>query len=84
MSEINCGVSAFPGEQGEDKNGKWNQTWDPGMTIRDCFAAKALAPLISGYIKTMACQTGAIDADHCAIMAYKHADAMLRAREGKP
>ena len=76
MSEINYGGSAFPGEQGEDKNGKWNQTWDPGMTIRDYFTAAALTGLLSN--------TG-VSQPHkgAAEFAIRAADAVLKAREGK-
>ena len=39
MSEpINDGGPAFPGEQGHTPSGSWNQTWEPGMTLRDWFA----------------------------------------------
>jgi hypothetical protein len=34
--------SAFPTEQGTDPNGCWNQTWEPGMTMREYFASMAL------------------------------------------
>jgi len=29
------GGSAFPSEQGETSEGLWNQTYDPGMSLRD-------------------------------------------------
>lgn len=32
---------AFPAEQHETQDGNWNQTFDPGMTMHDYFAAHA-------------------------------------------
>ena len=49
---------------------------NPGMSLRDYFAAQALAGLCANLSNT----------DHAATMAeraYKHADAMLEAREEK-
>lgn len=47
------GGQAFPGEQDRCPNGTWNQTWDPGMTLRDWFAGQALAgSLANGYIRS--------------------------------
>lgn len=40
------GGSAFPCEQGEMQDGRWNDTFDPGMTLRDYFAAKAMQSLL--------------------------------------
>lgn len=39
----NTGGPAFPAEQHETNDGNWNQTFDPGMTLRDYFAAHAPA-----------------------------------------
>jgi hypothetical protein len=57
---------AFPNEGGAGN--LWN---DKGMTLRDYFAAKALPFLMSAYE----------DMDAIAGVAYKMADAMLKARE---
>ena len=34
---------AFPGQQQREDNGKWNQTWEPGLTKREWFAGQALS-----------------------------------------
>jgi hypothetical protein len=47
----------------------------PGMTLRDWFAGQALA----GMLANPDSWTGA-----GGVMAYRYADAMLRAREVKP
>ena len=38
----NDGGPAFPGEQGRTIDGLWNQTWCPGMSLRDYHKAAAL------------------------------------------
>jgi len=47
------GGSAFPSEQGETSEGLWNQTYDPGMSLRDYavvhFAAAWVRVLAHGY-----------------------------------
>lgn len=54
--------------------------WTGGMTLRDYFAAKALAPLIAAIVAPQA----QMDSDiTVAKIAYKLADAMLKAREAK-
>jgi hypothetical protein len=45
----------------------------PGMTLRDYFAAQALAGMLARY------DAGKED---MAVYAYEHADAMLKARDG--
>lgn len=42
MTDKNDGGAAFPGEQGHIPDGTWNQTFDPGMSLRDWFAGQAL------------------------------------------
>lgn len=80
------GGAAFPCQQGECSDGTWNQTYDPGMTLRDFFAAKALQAYLShpqniagvvraGQKRDMSPQ------DFVAIAAYEYADAMLKARQ---
>lgn len=53
-----------------------------GMTLRDYFAAKAMA----GYIASFANPSAVSDpkADLAARKAYAYADAMLAARKGTP
>jgi hypothetical protein len=59
-----------------------------GMTLRDYFAAKSLEGLISATTK-MTCTDGkfivdVMDETHMTKIAYSHADAMLKARDGNP
>jgi hypothetical protein len=87
---IKNGGPAFP-VQWQDRDGQF--VAEPGMTLRDYFAAKAMAALISEPI----CHDGgtpcvlifskgaeADGPDRFAIAAYKIADAMLRFREVQP
>lgn len=70
------GGPAFPYEQHETQDGKWNQTTESGMSLRDYFAAasmQAIAP-------QLAAELGMID---FAKLCYEAADAMLKAREEK-
>ena len=90
MSKIEDGGPAFPtsiewGLEGGvgfdgDEAGKPNSTtYYRGMTLRDYFAAKALAALI---IDSYSPDEG-YRPDVTAERAYWFADAMLKAREGK-
>lgn len=45
------GGPMYPGEQGMLPDGTWNQTWDPGMSVRDGFA-KAIASAPPGDYPT--------------------------------
>ena len=60
------GMSSFSGQTVDVVN--------PGMTLRDYFAAKAMAAIIAH-------DTRAISADEDAEICYQIADAMLRARQ---
>ena len=71
-NEIDDGGPAFPGEQSQNIDGNWNGTFEPGMTLRDYFAARALRPLLADYFE-----------DTAAKRAYRAADAMLEARKMK-
>jgi hypothetical protein len=81
MSEIKDGGQAFPVQH---ENGF---TVD-GMTLRDYFAAKAMAAMITASIgeanrveiANQANNRGMELKDSVAAAAYEHADAMLRAR----
>lgn len=67
------GPPAFPSEQGETNEGSWNQTFNPGMTLRDFFAAHVIAnPAIASADESTANIAGA---------AYAIADAMIAARK---
>lgn len=76
MNTINDGGSAFPETHDEfdserGANGEYRIASSGGMTLRDYFAAKAMAAIINehtdGYAQT-------------AAYAYSMADAMLKAR----
>lgn len=79
---------AFPGEQGHTPDGIWNQTWDPGMTLRDWFAGQA--PITWGTALQMCGFPNetdiCIDSNRATIMAvmamarFEYADAMLAER----
>ncbi|CAB4159334.1 hypothetical protein UFOVP707_80 [uncultured Caudovirales phage] len=53
---------------------------DPGMTLRDYFAAQALQCILVHS----AWSRGCIQVDESALAAYKVADAMLKARMQEP
>lgn len=69
--EIETGGLAFPfNDIGGD--------CDPGMTLRDYFAAKAMAALINRYADVNIDAPGVME--EIAIRASKMADAMIKAR----
>ena len=80
MSSKNDGGPAFPSEQGHTPEGTWNQTYDPGMSLRDWFAGQTLAALMPDFIPGTTPHAGAYW-DSIARDAFACADAMLRARE---
>ena len=57
---------------------------NPGMTLRDYFAAKAMQAIITGCISGQPCSDRSwLEADQWApSIAYEIADAMMRARYG--
>ena len=59
-------IPAFP------VSGDWSQIKDKGMTLRDYFAAKAMQGMITRRI---------LNNYEDALIAYKMADAMMKARE---
>lgn len=80
---IDDGGPAFPSEQNETQDGTWNQTYAPGMSLRDYFAAAALAGIL--------CNEGVFGAgvvgkdvtnqkNNAVYRSYEFADAMLAAR----
>ena len=75
MSKENTGGSAFP----QDATPQWTdlKPTDPGMTLRDYFAAKAMQGAVSG-IASRADEP--LYYSDCAGLAYEMADAMLKAR----
>lgn len=42
MSNKNDGGQVYPSEQGQDAEGKWNQTYEAGITRRDWLAGLAM------------------------------------------
>ena len=73
---INDGGSAFPSEQGETQNNEWNQTYQPGMSLRDWFAGQALAGMMANPILLELHEDYAMTAKAC----MHFADAMLAER----
>lgn len=71
MSSINNGGPAFPIPLHPGQTYTAHALCD-GMTLRDYFAAKAMTGCLPGQ---------KVDPDEQARMAYRMADAMLRARE---
>lgn len=70
---IDISGPAFPSEQGHIPDGTWNQTYEPGLSLRDYFAARAMAELIGLCFSAGNCQD-------VAEKAYAYAEAMLDAR----
>ncbi|PHH11083.1 hypothetical protein CRX48_11840 [Morganella morganii] len=60
----------------------YNSDWDidPGMTLRDYFAAKAMQGIITTAAAPILTSLAGLD-DDIAKTSYELADAMLRARE---
>ncbi|MFS2326656.1 hypothetical protein U2P60_14770 [Brucella sp. H1_1004] len=77
MAEIKTGGPAFPCEGGSE-SGLYA---DPGMTLRDYFAAKAMQGLISAH-DSSGTWTAVDMNEGIAKRAYQAADAMIAAREG--
>ena len=76
MSNTNTGGPAFPGVEYKQPGGAGVSvmTIVGGMTLRDYFAAKAMQGLYASSYYTESYDT-------ISGMAYKQADAMLKARE---
>ena len=68
------GGSAFPSQPMLNAAGFPNSTFDPGMSLRDWFAGKALESMAPGWF-----QNGE-GHDGIANLAYSQADAMLAER----
>jgi hypothetical protein len=69
----NTGGQAFPTSEERFSNGTLNQEAQPGMTLRDYFAAKAM--------EWARLNANLISLEQKAKYAYEVADAMLKARE---
>ncbi|ELI9034594.1 hypothetical protein [Morganella morganii] len=72
------GGSAFPMLGSVAYNSDWDI--DPGMTLRDYFAAKAMQGIITTAAAPILTSLAGLD-DDIAKTSYELADAMLRARE---
>jgi hypothetical protein len=46
MSNKNDGGPVYPSEQGQDLEGKWNQTYEAGITRRDWLAGLAMQSVV--------------------------------------
>jgi hypothetical protein len=75
---IDDGGAAFPSEQGHNPDGTWNQTWKPGMSLRDWFAGQTLAGMIADS------EWYAQSATTVAMRAYQLADAMIAVSKLEP
>ena len=92
MDDINTGGTAFPCEGGSDSG----LFADPGMTLRDYFAASALPQAVLDYDRVethpndnhknpllpYATKGAGTRESIIARQAYRYADAMIAAREG--
>ena len=70
-------ISAFPVLE---RGGSGLELTDPGMSLRDYFAARAIGPLLQ-HAETYPPASWYLE---IAVDAYAMADAMLAARERKP
>ncbi len=78
MSDKETGGNAFPtGSWEYDGPGNVLPYQEPGMTLRDYFAAKAMQEIISGMLIP---ENNAIPEARVANLAYLMADAMLKER----
>jgi hypothetical protein len=75
---IDDGGPAFPSEQGYTPEHGWNQSWEPGMSLRDYFAGQMLAGMISEN------EWYAQSATTVAMRAYQLADAMIAVSKLEP
>lgn len=79
MSKENNGGPAFPELGNVGYNSEWQN--EPGMTLRDYFAAKAMQGWIASF-PADACHPAVSGiCDKLAKQSYELADAMLKARE---
>ena len=82
MSNTDTGGPAFPTtvrtHYSEDTGSTWSEHIDPGMTLRDYFATKAMQGLLAG-VHPVCREFEALPL--VAKVAYQLADEMLKARE---
>jgi hypothetical protein len=80
---IDDGGCAFPAEQHETQDGRWNQTFDPGMTLRDYAAirfAAAWVAAISGRPHSEPDSAVAVEANRLGLL---QADAFIQQRRAR-
>lgn len=75
---IKTGGPAFPNVP-DGAGDKW-QSWDMGMSLRDYFAAKAMAAILSGGLAQGQHFSSDRDSDWLAKSAGRIADAMIKER----
>lgn len=63
------GGQVYPSEQGQDAEGKWNQTYEAGITRRDWLAGLAMQSVVG--------LAGARTTQEAVRWAYALADAMI-------
>lgn len=78
MSELGDGGPAFPRPCSEDKFNEETFPSQRGMSLRDWFAAQALAGYLAAYSGP---EVRMPVPDIAADRAYEYADAMLKARQ---
>ena len=81
-AKINDGGPAFPVPDVIDHDRNYYQYGGQGMTLRDYFAAKAMAAYLA-HLSSLDC-TVSKHYPEIANEAYEIADAMLKAREVQP
>lgn len=74
MAHLNTGGAAFP-------TGTGVTPYNPGMTLRDYFAAKVMHQFLSGAVIPDGFDAAEIFS-RVSVRAYEMADAMLKARGG--
>lgn len=75
--KVGGGGPAFPGEQGHIPDGTWNQTWNPGLTVRQYYAAAALTGILANPAAI-----GKFTKEEIVFGSFGWADALLN-HEGK-
>jgi len=81
MSSDNSGPAFPTGTWEYDGQGNVLPYQQGGMTLRDYFAAKAMAAYVSGHISYYGHESNHWPIDSLSSEAYSTADAMLKARE---
>lgn len=80
------GGAAFPGSQPTNPDGQWASDWDPGMTMLDWFAGRAMQSMMGtqdqmASISKQAREEKVNPVELIARAAYEFADAMIQERK---